>query len=70
MKNHFSAFFIGFPDLFVGSIAFHTPPSRHAKVHAGPAKFEFGDDEFVDWVDGQVGNGKVEKARRKMKKDH
>lgn len=23
-------------------------------VHAGPAKFEFGDDEFVDWVDGQA----------------
>ncbi|CAE7456032.1 Bco2, partial [Symbiodinium sp. CCMP2456] len=25
-----------------------------ARVHAGPAKFEFGDDEFVDWVDGQA----------------
>ena len=25
------------------------------QVHAGPAKFEFGDDEFVDWVDGQAG---------------
>eukprot|EP00435_Cladocopium_sp_Y103_P063536 s100_g25.t1 len=24
------------------------------QVHAGPAKFEFGDDEFVDWVDGQA----------------
>ena len=24
------------------------------EVHAGPAKFEFGDDEFVDWVDGQA----------------
>eukprot|EP00931_Biecheleriopsis_adriatica_P004912 TRINITY_DN1064_c0_g1_i3.p1 TRINITY_DN1064_c0_g1~~TRINITY_DN1064_c0_g1_i3.p1 ORF type:complete len:683 (-),score=139.15 TRINITY_DN1064_c0_g1_i3:75-2057(-) len=23
-------------------------------VHAGPAKFEFGKDEFVDWVDGQA----------------
>jgi len=27
---------------------------RGALVHAGPAKFEFGDDEFVDWVDGQA----------------
>ena len=26
-----------------------------SEVHAGPAKFEFGDDEFVDWVDGQAG---------------
>lgn len=25
-----------------------------SEVHAGPAKFEFGDDEFVDWVDGQA----------------
>lgn len=23
-------------------------------VHAGPAKFEFGEDELVDWVDGQA----------------
>jgi len=27
---------------------------RGSLVHAGPAKFEFGDDEFVDWVDGQA----------------
>jgi len=27
---------------------------RGTLVHAGPAKFEFGDDEFVDWVDGQA----------------
>ena len=27
---------------------------KGAEVHAGPAKFEFGDDEFVDWVDGQA----------------
>jgi len=27
---------------------------RGSWVHAGPAKFEFGDDEFVDWVDGQA----------------
>ena len=28
--------------------------SHGTEVHAGPAKFEFGDDEFVDWVDGQA----------------
>mmetsp|Transcript_98127 Transcript_98127/g.247624 ORF Transcript_98127/g.247624 Transcript_98127/m.247624 type:complete len:683 (+) Transcript_98127:46-2094(+) len=41
---------------------------RGSLVHAGPAKFEFGDDEFVDWVDGQamlyrvrfLGEGKCE----------
>lgn len=27
---------------------------RGSLVHAGPAKFEFGTDEFVDWVDGQA----------------
>lgn len=27
---------------------------RGSLVHAGPAKFEFGEDEFVDWVDGQA----------------
>jgi carotenoid cleavage dioxygenase-like enzyme len=27
---------------------------RGSWVHAAPAKFEFGDDEFVDWVDGQA----------------
>lgn len=27
---------------------------RGSLVHAGPAKFEFGNDEFVDWVDGQA----------------
>ncbi|CAE8682662.1 unnamed protein product, partial [Polarella glacialis] len=27
---------------------------RGSLVHAGPAKFEFGPDEFVDWVDGQA----------------
>lgn len=27
---------------------------RGTLIHAGPAKFEFGPDEFVDWVDGQA----------------
>lgn len=27
---------------------------RGSLIHAGPAKFEFGEDEFVDWVDGQA----------------
>merc|ERR1719356_824267 len=44
------------------------PWLRGSLVHAGPAKFEFGDDEFVDWVDGQAmlyrlrirGDGKCE----------
>lgn len=27
---------------------------RGSLVHAGPAKFEFGEDEFIDWVDGQA----------------
>jgi len=30
------------------------PWLRGTMIHAGPAKFEFGDDEFVDWVDGQA----------------
>jgi len=41
---------------------------RGSLVHAGPAKFEFGENEFVDWVDGQAmlyrvrinGDGKAE----------
>jgi len=30
------------------------PWLRGTLMHAGPAKFEFGADEFVDWVDGQA----------------
>jgi len=30
------------------------PWLRGSLLHAGPAKFEFGDDEFVDWIDGQA----------------
>ena len=50
-----------FQRTFLEHVPFHDSRNPYvpcvSEVHAGPAKFEFGDDEFVDWVDGQAPTG-------------